>query len=327
MASEHALNLHTKNTLMLPPDQLARDDAEMPPNAARMLEDMHIYAIARRQGFEFKPNSVSLFGGVLKGDLIVYDKGNATTVPFEFPTPFPSGWRAEVGPYPHKDVFIRDPSGEKQGSIPAFMATILSGLSLNPEYSYEVLYIGQAFGQAGERSALDRLRKHETLQKILARAHGTDPRCELMIFTFEYVAPAVMTNIAPVALSEEDEAADTARWVRMMDKPPSIAEQISIAESALINYSQPEFNKTFKNLYPREDLETLKSCYDLDFNGLTVEINVGDLKARIHSSTRKPGMHHIAAFDLHDEDKRKSFFSFSDAHDSGIKLSMSGPVY
>lgn len=32
--------------------------------------------------------------------------------------------------------------------------------------NFEVLYIGQAYGRNGERNALDRLRRHETLQRI-----------------------------------------------------------------------------------------------------------------------------------------------------------------
>jgi hypothetical protein len=43
---------------------------------------------------------------------------------------------------------------------------------LSAEYDavgFEVLYIGQAFGNDGSRNALDRLKKHETLQKIAVK--------------------------------------------------------------------------------------------------------------------------------------------------------------
>jgi hypothetical protein len=38
---------------------------------------------------------------------------------------------------------------------------------------FDVLYIGQAFGDDGSRNALDRLKKHETLQKIAAKVKAT----------------------------------------------------------------------------------------------------------------------------------------------------------
>jgi len=40
------------------------------------------------------------------------------------------------------------------------------GMYVTKTIGFEVKYIGQAYGDAGSRNALDRLLKHETLQKI-----------------------------------------------------------------------------------------------------------------------------------------------------------------
>lgn len=39
-------------------------------------------------------------------------------------------------------------------------------LALTGKVYFDIQYIGQAYGKSGSRNALDRLRKHETVQKI-----------------------------------------------------------------------------------------------------------------------------------------------------------------
>src|SRR5699024_2776898 len=49
----------------------------------------------------------------------------------------------------------------------------------------EVLYIGQAFGSNGERTAIHRLKSHEKLQKILIDCHSKHPDKRIFIMLLE----------------------------------------------------------------------------------------------------------------------------------------------
>lgn len=50
---------------------------------------------------------------------------------------------------------------------------------------FEVKYIGQAYGDAGSRSALDRLLKHETLQKIALKGTPDGYRITLLLLEIQ----------------------------------------------------------------------------------------------------------------------------------------------
>lgn len=51
--------------------------------------------------------------------------------------------------------------------------------------NFEVLYVGQAFAE-GKRTAIDRLKSHSTLQKILAETMSDYPDDQVFIFNLVY---------------------------------------------------------------------------------------------------------------------------------------------
>src|ERR1700744_6292950 len=64
--------------------------------------------------------------------------------------------------------------------------------------NFDIQYIGQSYGSDGSRNALDRLRKHETLQKIALQGVPEGYRLELLLLE---VVPAtrVVTLFNPKA--------------------------------------------------------------------------------------------------------------------------------
>jgi hypothetical protein len=56
-------------------------------------------------------------------------------------------------------------------------------------------------------------------------------------------------------------------------------------------------------------------------------MNTDDLDMLIFSESVEPGMHHIARFDLHDPQKRRSFFAFVDKDGRYALLDDSGPIW
>jgi len=170
-----------------------------------------------------------------------------------------------------------------------------------------VLYIGQAYGDNGSRNALDRLRKHETLQKISVTG-AAGPDCNLTVLMLG-IEPAnrLITHFNPLA---EVKTKGSERIAMGLDKlfGTSEAERTTLYEASLIRYFQPKFNKIFKDNFPSTDLKTLRDCYDKDFAALVAEISIDSLPFLLHSEVVPPNADHIAKHDLHAAAERRMFF-------------------
>jgi hypothetical protein len=323
--SEVTLGLNTRNAMIIPPDQLM-SGKELPVGTADVLADCHIYLICRRPGLSFAPDDFRYGLPVSEGAFVRKVAGKEERHPFRFALRNNAGGAVEVGPYPHREIIGYD----KDGKEDAFWPTLISFKSDVEDRTIndlEVLYVGQAFGD-GNRTAFQRLQNHKTLQKILADIHAHQPDDEVLLLLFEYEAAKAFVhmdgrrNDAEIAGDE-----DTAHLRNVLDNPLSTKEEISIAEAGLIWYFKPKYNEKLKNSYPHDELKLLESLYDLDFNGLVVEINTEEFPLRIWSEDRAPGHHHIAQFDLHDPELRRTFFSLVDDAGQLTIVGSSGPIY
>jgi hypothetical protein len=173
---------------------------------------------------------------------------------------------------------------------------------------FDVLYIGQAYGKAGERAALDRLAKHETLQKISLQV-GAPPDKQLTVLLLEVIsANRMVTMFNPFA---KDLSNGKERIEAGIDKlyGTTEKERVALYEASLIRYFQPRYNKDFKDSFPSTDLKVLKDCYDKDFSSLVAEINFDDLPWDLKSEQVPAAQYHIAKHSLHTAEERSMFFS------------------
>lgn len=173
--------------------------------------------------------------------------------------------------------------------------------------SFEVLYVGQAYGKEGSRNALDRLLKHETLQKISVKGIPADRRLTLLMLEIE-PGNRMITVMNPWAENKKD---GQKRIAAGLDKlfDTSDAERVTLYEASLIRYFQPPFNKEVKDSLPSTNLKVLADCYEKDFAGLISEICIDELPFKLTSGTVAPTQYHTAKFDLHKDDDRRMFFS------------------
>jgi hypothetical protein len=181
---------------------------------------------------------------------------------------------------------------------------------LNDEHDairFDVLYIGQAYGKDGSRNALDRLLKHETLQKISVKGIPADRRLTLLMLEIE-PGNRMITLINPWAEKKVD---GQKRIAAGLDKlfGTTDAERVTLYEASLIRYFQPPFNKEFKDSFPSTNLKVLADCYEKDFAGLISEICIDELPFKLSSDAVPPAQYHIAKFDLHEDEGRRMFFS------------------
>lgn len=173
--------------------------------------------------------------------------------------------------------------------------------------NFEVKYIGQAYGKDGSRNALDRLRKHETLQKISLKGVPDGYKLSLLLLDIQS-GNQLITSFRPNASNpNEGEQRIRAGLDKLFGTDEK--ERITLYEAALIRYFQPEFNKEFKNSFPSTRLSVLRDCYEKDFSAVVAEICIDELPFRLCSSAVAPTQHHIASHDLHEDTARRMFFN------------------
>lgn len=158
---------------------------------------------------------------------------------------------------------------------------------------FEVLYIGQAYGKDGSRNALDRLLKHETLQKISLKGVPDGYRLNLLLLEVQ-PATTMFTVFNPVA---ENIDQGSQRISSGLDKlfNTSEAERITLYEASLIRYFQPRYNTEFKNSFPSTNMKLLADCYDKDFAAVIAEICIDELPFKMFTETVRPKLKHCQA--------------------------------
>jgi hypothetical protein len=173
--------------------------------------------------------------------------------------------------------------------------------------SFDVLYVGQAYGKEGSRNALDRLLNHGTLQQISVKGIPSDRRLTLLLLEIE-ADNRIITLMNPWALNKNE---GEKRISAGLDKlfGTSMAERVTLYETSLIRYFQQPFNKEFKESFPSTNLKILADCYDKDFAAIVSEICIDELPFKLSSTIVPPAQYHTAKFDLHNDEDRHIFFS------------------
>lgn len=181
---------------------------------------------------------------------------------------------------------------------------------LNDEHdaiAFTVLYVGQAYGKDGSRNALDRLLKHETLQKISVKGIPADQRLTLLLLEIE-PANRILTVMNPWAKNKKQGKARIAAGLNKLFDTND-AERVTLFEASLIRYFQPPFNREFKDSFPSTNLKLLADCYDKDFSAVISEICIDELPFKLTSDAVVPAQYHCAKYDLHDNEVRQVFFN------------------
>ena len=131
------------------------------------------------------------------------------------------------------------------------------------DLNYEVLYIGKSFGQAGERTATDRLKSHSTLQKILAdflsQNSGDNIHVLLLDFKQDQIGLKICCNGSYSIASIE----------------PNFDEQqiINITEASLIHYFKPKYNKDFISEFPSKKHTSYNQIIDFGCTEVALDLS------------------------------------------------------
>lgn len=307
--SEFSVIITSKGWLMFTPEQLHAAGV-MRPEHQEIADNSHIYMICKRPKTFCSPENSTISDGVVSGYVISKNKGDELHHGYKFPFKFiEDEVQLVVSAYPHNQIQTLNKNDEVIRLWPSDQLALYTRRKIF-QY-YEVLYVGQAYAD-GKRTAMDRLRSHSTLQKILAESTYNYPDDQVVIFTFEYndyYLGAIFNGLDKSSISGEE---DEARYLSIRENILSLKQIICLAEAGLIRYFQPKYNEVYKNSFPASDQKILDECLDLDFSGVSVEIDTSDFNISLFSSQATPKEHHLAMFNLTDESIRLGFFTMSD---------------
>jgi hypothetical protein len=290
---EHALNLFADSFSLFPAPAIYDEEALKPFKS--VIERCHIYLIGKVPKVDF--------AGARQSDRTLFVSMEVLGKAYEINWPLLDGMnlKEENGLW-----YLLDEQGTR-----SFVTTEAKYQKLAQTHDclrFDIQYIGQAFGADGRRNALDRLKKHETLQKIAVQGVPEGYRLELILLE---VVPAtrVITVFNPKA---EDKTQGAERIRAGLDKlfGTDEKERVSLFEAAFIRYFRPPFNEKFKDSFPSTNMKVLKDCYAKDFSAIIAEIGFdGRLPIKLCSGQVEAKDHHIASFNLSTEEDRAVFFS------------------
>jgi hypothetical protein len=289
---EHALNLYA-DSFSLFPARAIYDEKALKPFMS-VIERCHIYLIGKVPKVDFV--------GARQSDRTLFVSMEMLGKNYEVDWPIPDGLNIgeEDGAW-----YLLDEQGTR-----SFVTEDAIFQKFAQTYDcllFDVQYIGQAYGTDGSRNALDRLRKHETLQKISVQGVPEGYRLELILLE---VVPAtrVITMFNP---RTEDKSQGGMRIKARLDKlfGTDEKERVSLFEASFIRYFRPAFNEKFKDSFPSTNMKVLKDCYDKDFSAVIAEIGFDELPYKLCSGQVEAKDHHIANFNLSSKEERAVFFS------------------
>jgi hypothetical protein len=139
----------------------------------------------------------------------------------------------------------------------------------------EIVYIGQAFGETGERLPAEELMSDPTLQKLEADILREHPEKDLALLLLEFKSQLLEE------IDSEDE--DLLELQEITENPPlELNNQIIDAtEATLIDYFNPEYNAKFNNDFPN-----VKDC-GLRYRSLTVQVYPDIMGLKLFSKEKK----------------------------------------
>ncbi len=288
---EHALSMYALSDFCFPVEAIYDD--EIIKSLGERVNNCHIYMIG------LMPETMIL--DVVQKDSELIVSFNVLDKEHDISIPIQDGYNLVQN---ENDFFVENDQGEQlylpQNLIMNALSNQIGGLPFN------VQYIGQAYGADGSRNAIDRLRKHETLQKISIK--GTPDGHRLMLYLLE-IEPAnqVFTFFNPFA---DDTTQGEERIQAGVKKlfGTSEGERITLYEASLIRYFRPHFNTVFKNSFPSTKMKVLEDCYEKDFSAIVAEICFDHNPFLLCSENVEPSEYHIIRHNLHETAERQVFF-------------------
>lgn len=299
--TEHALSVSFGYTLLLQQDAL--DTIGSAPFGSD--HPLHLYLIGRRPRMTLETQSVVVTRETISGAIRKQVCESGETLHFVVPNTFGTEHLVVDAPFPGTSFTIRNTAGE----------VLLTGRSamlaaadprLHDHLLFEVLYVGQAYGRGGSRTAPLRLKSHSTLQRIYADTLNSAPDQDVWLLLFELeVCDVLSMDPADPDIRVSDEEDDRRNTTIAAAGIPE-SQVVSFTEAALIRYFQPRYNAAFRGTFPNAGHVVYRYCYEMDFNSIMINVETEHVATRLWSAAVEPRWSHFVYFPLHDPSRRRS---------------------
>lgn len=173
------------------------------------------------------------------------------------------------------------------------MAPIVDAL-----FVFDVIYIGQAYGTEGARTAIDRLAAHEKAQPAIAYVHDYQPDRSVGFITINQR----MTSVDKLHIDSTQGYPDKkalSEWVKEQSEvlDQSLTEPtVDAAESVLIGAFKPPRNKAKRNF--SNNTKSVKKLRNMGYTHLQVRIDLHDSFAKLRGPNNEASTIHSLTFNL-----------------------------
>lgn len=273
----------------------------------------NIYFILKRPKVSINPKSFKSKGDIAFFDLIIHEKSGPITANIELKLKDVKSKLKLKCSYPYNIFSIFDKDGILLTARPGTLIDHVNDIEdiKNDKLDFEVLYIGQAYGKNGKRTALDRLMSHETLQKIYTHALTENPESDIWILLTNF---SVMSSLFCIGHGEiiqdlKGEKRDEDLINHFLDnKGLKLSERqiINLTEAALIKYFEPKYNVDFKNYFPYSKHKSYSEYYDLDVRAINIELDTTELNRKLFTENTGRLTNHTAMYELKNDNDRLS---------------------
>jgi len=273
----------------------------------------NIYFVLQRPKVTIDPKSFSTSGKRALFDFIIHDKENERRISFNIGIPKAKSEIKLITEYPFSKFELID---DTKTLLIARPSSLIDHISADKNFSmeildYEILYIGQAYGKNGNRTALNRLSAHETLQKIYTHSLTYNPGNDIWVLltTFSQRSILLSGGIDEKSYLTENEKRDDKMIKDFIDNNGLVFTEkqiINFTEAALIKMFEPPYNKEFKNNFPNKKHSSYSECYSLDLRALTVELDTSEMIRRIYSKKAGRRIYHSQMFEFENDEDRMS---------------------
>jgi hypothetical protein len=261
--------------------------------------ECHLYIVSRRPKTYIDPESVRLDPGGVRGQIVIEASPGKTYRAFEAPFSLVADEELKWDAGTATDYYriVGATTGERYAHGDTWAFALFA--SYSPDLAaQEVLYVGQAFGKEGERSSLERVLVHKTIQKIYAdhQSAGFD----IFISFLRLAEGGSILEIGSSTSAEADKAsviaaerADINSVLKSLISPVDMErERITLSEAALISYFKPSYNIQHKKNFPGRRSSLALNFDAQGYTNLSVSLGDGGSGVQFWSEERRESRYH-----------------------------------
>lgn len=247
----------------------------------------NIYIIMKRPKISINPDFLEVDNDYIKLEFLIQTKDKKERRKVKINNEFETNNISIDTKYPYNYFKLKSPENDYIFKSNHILDEVQKQDPIKDDLlDFEILYIGQSFGENGNRDAIERLSSHSTLQKIYSEAIINNPDSDIwiMLCNFQQINLTSINGMIKTNTSDEIEFERINKFLKgkFTDK-----QKINFTEAALIKTFKPPYNEKYKNSFPNPNHSSYSECYKLDITGIVIELDLSEIKRWIYSESKQ----------------------------------------